>query len=286
MPSTAVDVRAESPCVRYSTANMITPAPTTATASGTAPGQDRRHHELAAARRSWPRAPPAAASPRQRRAPAPPRRTAPRATRAAPALVVGPAGRTPGRPGRRPDQLTTTGSSTANTGVPGSRGTTWTRSLPARGPSVMCTTSAVQAAFPSPSAQSAACVAITSPRTGCCIAAAAVGGGPPVGRSRTSPTSAASAHGPSRAASSSRTRRPAGAAGEWPCPWPCPWVGPWLGVMGRGAAASITGRPRGSVAGSSSPGSTTGPSCAPALPGLRPGLRRPRVRRTPTAAAP
>ena len=39
VPSTAVDVRADSPCVRYSTANMITPAPTTATASGLRPSR-------------------------------------------------------------------------------------------------------------------------------------------------------------------------------------------------------------------------------------------------------
>ena len=37
VPSTAVDVRADSPCVRYRTTNMITPAPTTATSSGFSP---------------------------------------------------------------------------------------------------------------------------------------------------------------------------------------------------------------------------------------------------------
>ena len=37
VPSTAVDVRADNPCVRYRTANMITPAPTMATSSGLSP---------------------------------------------------------------------------------------------------------------------------------------------------------------------------------------------------------------------------------------------------------
>ena len=51
VPSTAVEVLAETPWVRYSTTNMISPAPTTATSSGLCPAridgmhEQHQHHE-------------------------------------------------------------------------------------------------------------------------------------------------------------------------------------------------------------------------------------------------
>ena len=219
VPSTAVDVRADNPCVRYSTANMITPEPTTATASGLRPSRIAGRTNSSSTAKLTTSAP-RAASPRHR----------PRTSTAAEKSTASQASDPPrwkstiwyepGSSGSPPDQPSTTGSPTVNRGVPGSRGTIWTRSRPARGPSDMATTSAAQRPCPSPGEQSVVCTAVTCPRTGCCSGAPAGVAGPPVGRRTTSPTRAASAQGTSSTARSTRTRWPAGAAGPWP--WPCP----------------------------------------------------------------
>ncbi len=223
VPSTAVDVRADSPCVRYSTANMITPAPTTATASGLRPSRIAGSTNSSSTPKLTASAA-RAASPRQR-----PRTSTAAANSAASQASDPPRWKSttwyePGSSGLPPDQPSTTGSPTVKRGVPGSIGTSWTRSRPARGPSVIATTSAAHRPCPSPGEQSVASTAVTWPRTGCSSAVPAAGAGPPVGRRTTRPTRAARAQGTSSTASSTRTRRPAGAAG--PCPCPCPCRGP------------------------------------------------------------
>ena len=121
VPSTAVDVRADNPCVRYSTANMITPAPTTATASGLRPSRIAGRTNSSSTPKLTTSAP-RAASPRHR----------PRTSTAAENSTASQASDPPrwkstiwyepGSSGSPPDQPSTTGSPTVNRGVPGSIG--------------------------------------------------------------------------------------------------------------------------------------------------------------------
>src|SRR4051794_26034110 len=115
---------------------MITPAPTTATASGLCPARiagstnSRSTAKLTASAAS-------AASPRHR-----PRTSTAAANNTAsqasdPLRWKSTTWYEPGSSGSPPDQPSTTGSPTVKRGVPGSTGTIWTRSRPARGPSVM-----------------------------------------------------------------------------------------------------------------------------------------------------
>ncbi len=155
---------------------MITPEPTTATASGLRPSRIAgRTNSSSTAKLTTSAA--RAASPRHR----------PRTSTAAENSTASQASDPPrwkstiwyepGSSGSPPDQPSTTGSPTVNRGVPGSRGTIWTRSRPARGPSDMATTSAAQRPCPSPGEQSVVCTAVTCPRTGCCSGVAGGGRG-------------------------------------------------------------------------------------------------------------
>ena len=116
------------------------------------------------------------------------------------------------------------------------------------------TTSAAHRPCPSPGEQSAASAAVTWPRTGCCSAVPAVGGGPPVGRRRTRPTRAASAQGTQQRGEQHPDAAARRAAGRTvPVPVPVPDVR-WRGSAARGRLGTTrhTGCPRwpvGSAAG-------------------------------------
>ena len=245
VPSTAVEVRADSPWVRYSTANMIRQDADHGHRQRIVPGQDRRQHEHQQHQEAQARARPArpapasapAAAPRPRR-PRPARAAAARAGSRRSGTSPDPSGRRrtsrapPGRPPR-----------TAASPARPARSAPGPGRLAARQPSAP-RRRRIRRRPSSPAVHAAARVATTSARTGCWVAAVG-GGSPPVGHSSTTPTSVASAQGTSSAAMSSRTRRPAGAPargrgrGRW-----MPGLQGCRGPAGRRPARSWSGVPR------------------------------------------